>query len=190
MHVGETVPAEVRRAEVQGLDGPRRLGDLLSGATLLVFLREFGCPHCAMQVDGLMARLPEIESLGVGVVLVGNGPVNALPAFVERMNLTARRVTVVTDPSLASYRAAGLGRPRAFGWRTPIETLHALGAGYWQRRRAGDALQLGGAFLVDETGRVLYHHRGRSPGDLADPNDIVQAVLALLVDRRAAGRLV
>ena len=42
MHAGETVPIEVRHAEVQGLDGPRRLGDLLSGPTLVVFLREFG----------------------------------------------------------------------------------------------------------------------------------------------------
>ena len=58
--------------------------------------------------------------------------------------------------------------------------LRALGAGYAQRRRAGDVMQLGGACLVDETGRVLYHHRGQSPGDLADPSDIVQAALALL----------
>ena len=42
MHAGEPVPIEVRRAEVQGLDGPTRLGDLLSGPTLVVFLREFG----------------------------------------------------------------------------------------------------------------------------------------------------
>ena len=42
MNAGEPVPMEVRRVEVQGLDGPRRLGDLLNGPTLLVFLREFG----------------------------------------------------------------------------------------------------------------------------------------------------
>ncbi len=42
MQTREPVPMEVRRAEVQGLDGPRRLGDLLNGPTLLVFLREFG----------------------------------------------------------------------------------------------------------------------------------------------------
>jgi len=40
--VGGSVPAELRLAEVEGLDGARRLGDLLSGPTLLVFLREFG----------------------------------------------------------------------------------------------------------------------------------------------------
>jgi hypothetical protein len=141
-------------------------------------------------VDGLRARLPEIENLGVNVVFVGNGPVGALAAFSRDLGLDGRGVTVVTDPLLASYRAAGLRRPRVHGWRAALETLQALGAGYRQRRRAGDARQLGGAFLVDDAGRVVYHHRSQSPGDLADPNDIVQAALALLVERRAAGRRV
>ncbi|HMH51478.1 MAG TPA: AhpC/TSA family protein [Candidatus Acidoferrum sp.] len=137
-----------------------------------------------------MERLPEIENLGVGVVLVGNGPPSALAAFARSMNLQGRRVTVVTDPSLASYRIAGLLRPRMHGLRAVIEMLQALGAGYRHRRRAGDALQLGGCVLVDDAGRVVYHHRSGSPGDLADPNDIVQAAMALLVERRAAGRRV
>ena len=42
MQTGEPVPIELRGAEVQSVDGLRRLGDLLSGPTLLVFLREFG----------------------------------------------------------------------------------------------------------------------------------------------------
>ena len=126
----------------------------------------------------------------MSVVLVGNGPPEALAAFARDLSLDGRRVTVVTDPSLAAFRAAALRRPRVHGIRAVIETLRALGAGYRQRRRAGDARQLGGAFLVDEAGRVLYHHRSGSPGDLADPSDIVQAALALLVERRAAGRRV
>ena len=120
-----------------------------------------------------MERLPEIESLGVSVVLVGNGPPAALAAFARTMNLQRRRITAVTDPSLASYRAAGLVRPRMHGIRAVIETLQALGAGYRKRRREGDGLQLGGAFLVDDAGRIVYRHRSESPGDLADPNDIV-----------------
>jgi peroxiredoxin len=187
---GETLPSALRAAEVLGPDGPRRLGDLLRGPTLLVFLREFGCPHCAHQVDQIMARLPELESLGVGVVLVGNGPPEALVPFARRMQLEGRRVTVVTDPSRASFRAAALRRPRKYGWWTVPETLRVFGAGYRQRRRAGDAWQLGGAFLVDDAGRVVYHHRSETPGDLADPSDIVQAALALVIERRAAGRLV
>ena len=137
-----------------------------------------------------MERLPEIERLGVNVILVSNGPPAALAAFVRTMSLERRRVTVVTDPSLASYRAAGLRRPRMHGLRAAIETLQALGEGYRLHRRAGDAMQLGGAFLVDDAGRVVYHHRNERQGDLADLNDIIQAAMALLVERRAAGRRV
>jgi hypothetical protein len=126
----------------------------------------------------------------VSVVLVGNGPPSALAAFARALSLDGRRVTVVTDPSLAAYRVAGLARPRVHGVRAALDELRALAAGYRHRRRAGDRLQLGGSFLVDEAGRVVYHHCSESPGDLADPNDIVQAAMALLVERRAAGRRV
>jgi hypothetical protein len=122
--------------------------------------------------------------------MVGNGPPAALTPFTREMGLDGRRVTVVTDPSLTAYRAAGLARPRLHGWRAVVETVLALGAGYRLRRPAGDVMQLGGAILVDDAGRVVYHHRGRSPGDLADPSDIVQAALALLIERQAAGRRV
>ena len=124
------------------------------------------------------------------MLLVGNGPPSALAPFVQEMRLDGRGVTVVTDPSLRSFEAAGLGRPRAYGWRALVDTVLVVGAGYWPGRRAGDAMQLGGAVLLDEAGRVVYEHRGRSPGDLADVNDIVQAALALLIERRAAGRRV
>ena len=124
------------------------------------------------------------------MVLIGNGPPSALEPFVREMGLEGRRVTVVTDPSLAAFRAVELRRPRIFGWRAALDTLRALGAGYRPRRPAGDLMQLGGAVLVDEAGRVVYRHRGRSPGDLADPSDIVQAALALLVERRGSQRRV
>jgi hypothetical protein len=137
-----------------------------------------------------LARLPELDALGVRVVLVGNGPPAALAAFARDFGLAARGIVAVTDPSLASFRAAGLARPRVHGVRAAVETLRALGAGYRQRRRSGDRMQLGGAVLVDDDGRVLYHHRARSAGDVADPSDVVQAALARLVRRRAAGRLV
>ena len=42
MHRGEPVPAELQNVQVHGLDGVHRLGDLLRGPTLLVFLRHFG----------------------------------------------------------------------------------------------------------------------------------------------------
>ena len=141
-------------------------------------------------MDELLPRLAELKALEVRVVLVANGPVEALPAFVRQHALEGRGVTMVTDPSLQSFRAAGLLRPRLHGLRAAVDALRALGAGYAPGRPAGDALQLGGAVVLDEAGRIVYYHRGRSPGDLADSNDIVHAALALLVERRLAGRRV
>ena len=42
MRLGEPVPAELRNARVHALDGVHRLGDLVRGPTLIVFLRHFG----------------------------------------------------------------------------------------------------------------------------------------------------
>ncbi|PWU18064.1 MAG: hypothetical protein C5B48_15205 [Candidatus Rokuibacteriota bacterium] len=128
--------------------------------------------------------------MGVHVLLVGNGPPEALATFVREHALDGRAVTVVTDPSLASFRAALLLRPSFHGLLAGVDALRALGAGYVPGRRAGDARQLGGALLIDETRRIAYYHRDRSPGDVADSSNIVQAALALLVERRLAGRRV
>ena len=137
-----------------------------------------------------MARLPELQRLGVAVVFVGNGPPAALAAFVRDMALAGRGVTVVTDPSLAAFQAAELRRPRFPGLRAIGHALRELAAGYAPGRVIGDRRQLGGALLIDGGGRIVAHYRSRSPGDLVDGSDIVHAALALLVEQRAAGRRV
>ena len=42
MRLGEPLPDELRDTPVHALDGVHRLGDLVRGSTLLVFLRHFG----------------------------------------------------------------------------------------------------------------------------------------------------
>jgi len=146
--------------------------------------------HGARQVDGIVSRLPELERLGVALVLIGHDPPGDLAAFVRDLDLARPGLTVVTDPSRAVFQAAGLGRPRWLGLRAAAEALRELAAGYRPRRAAGDRRQLGGACLIDGHGRVVYYRRSQSPGDLVDPGDIVHAALALLVEERAAGRRV
>src|SRR2546421_703293 len=79
--------------------------------------------------------------------------------FVRDMALARRAVTVVTDPSLAAFRAAELARPPFHGLRAAVEAIRELAAGYAPGPVLGDARQLGGALLVDTHGRVAYHHR-------------------------------
>ena len=146
--------------------------------------------HGARQVDGFLSRLPELERLGVAVVLVGHDDPGNLAAFVRGLGLTPPGLTVVTAPSRAAFQAAELRRPRFLGLRAVFEAVRELAAGYVPRRAVADRRQLGGACLVDGRGRVLYHRDSESPGDLVDPSDIVHAALGLLVEERAAGRRV
>ena len=47
-----------------------RLGALLEGPTLVIFLRHWGCVECSLLLTALGPRLEEIASLGVRVVMV------------------------------------------------------------------------------------------------------------------------
>ena len=146
--------------------------------------------HGARQIDGIVSRLPELQRLGVNVVLLGHDRPEALAGFVRDLGLGQPGLTVVTDPSRAVFRTAKLRRPRVLGPRAAWETLREVAAGYRPRRAAADRRQLGGACLIDRHGRVVYLRDSRSPGDLLDPADVVHAALALLVEERAAGRRV
>jgi len=42
VRLGEPIPAALCNAEVYGSDGTHRLGNLLRGSTLVLFLRHFG----------------------------------------------------------------------------------------------------------------------------------------------------
>src|SRR5580765_6758729 len=129
--------------------------------------------HGARQVDGIVSRLPELERLGVAVVLVGHDRPEDLAAFVRDLGLARPGLTVVTDPSRAVFQAAGLRRPRFLGLRAAAEALRELAAGYRPRRAVSDRRQLGGACLVDGHGRVVYYRDSQTPGDLIDSADII-----------------
>jgi hypothetical protein len=90
----------------------------------------------------------------------------------------AEGITLVTDPTRATYAALGARRdlagvlhPRMLGagWRS-------VRAGHSQGALAGDAMQLGGVIAVRPDGSVPYVHLERFAGDAPD----VQAVLAAL----------
>ncbi|MBI3968705.1 MAG: redoxin domain-containing protein [Chloroflexi bacterium] len=86
---------------------------------------------------------------------------------------------VYSDPQRRAYRAFGLTRPRARQLYT-ARTIWAYVAGFLRghlpRRPQGDVRQLGGDFILDADGRLVYAYASRDPGD----RPAVRALLAVL----------
>jgi peroxiredoxin len=115
------------------------------------------------------------------------GAVVVLITFTRRRNLHGFRrrlglsYPVLADETRVAYRAYGLGRG---SWRQVWgrSTLKAYGrllrAGRWPRLPTEDTRQLGGDFVVDPDGRVVYAYRSAGPDDRPSVDDLVTAVRA------------
>lgn len=130
-----------------------------------------------------MGKLDRIEAAGARLVLVGNGSPEQAAGFAKRF----AGVTVLTDPSLDSYRALGMRRGVA-ATLNPTSVLSGLGAALRGNRQTtveGDPWQQGGMLLLGPGGQVLHLQRNRSAGDRPD---LDRALRALGAGRKAARR--
>lgn len=111
---------------------------------------------------------------------MGNGTVPMARGFLQDTVGAdqADGVTLVTDPSRATYAALGARRdlrgvldPRmlAAGWRS-VREGHAQGA------LQGDAMQLGGVMVVRPDGAAPFVHLERFAGDAPDVEDVLAAL--------------
>ncbi len=180
--VGQRVVSGFAAVEVLDPGGrPRALATTWSARdVVLVCLRHFACIGCAEQLDVLRPRLAELEQLRVDVVIVGSGTPEQLAAFVEREHLAWPHVHCFTDPSLATYRAAGFVRSwwSTFGARALGQSVRAWLHGHRNGRAQGDLLQQGGTLYVRRGGEVAFCHRAVSLGDHARIADVVDIALA------------
>jgi hypothetical protein len=111
----------------------------------------------------------------------------ALITFTRQRNLRGFRhrlglaYPVVTDESRASYRAYGLTRGpwwRIWGLRTLRAYGPLLGSGGRLRRPTEDTLQLGGDFIVDSNGVLVYGYRSARPDDRPPVDELITTVRA------------
>ena len=181
VQVGQPLPDAVRRATVLNRAGDSlEFAQLVAGkAAVVVFLRHFGCLACAEQVSLLSPRLHEFSSMGLECVLVGNGAANFIDGFAARTGLVDKSATVVTDPSLTIYRAAGMVHSTmgAFGPMAWPGFIRARVQVFRNWFGEGDPAQQGGAFVLDEGGTVTYHVVSRYLGDRVDPDAVHAAAL-------------
>jgi len=132
-----------------------------------------------------MGRLEEIEAAGAQLVFVGNGRADQAARFAEK---EVPGATLLTDPSLESYRALGLPRG-VLATLGPGSTLAAVSAavrgGHRQTRIEGDAWQQADLLVLGPGGRILFLQRNRDAGDRPDLDG---ALRALGAERRRAAR--
>lgn len=123
----------------------------------------------------MRGEIDEIEARGASLVIIGNGSAEFARAFRADLDL---RGTILIDPDLVSYRAAGLRRGRAeiLSPRLWTNAARAFQAGYRQNSVEGDPWQLGGIFVIRPGGDLLYQYRSREAGDHPDPADILSSL--------------
>lgn len=120
-------------------------------------------------------RIDDIRDLGAELVIVGNGAQPFAVAFGEDLELDC---PILVDPALAAYRAAGLrrGRVEILSPRLPFHAIRAIRSGSFQSTVQGDPWQLGGVFVIQTNGELLYRHASRDAGDHAPVGEILSSL--------------
>jgi hypothetical protein len=123
-------------------------------------------------------RYAEFVRLGSEVLVVSFAKPEMLAPYLAKRPLA---FPVVADPSRAAHRAFGLERASwsaILGIRSILAYLRLILRG-WMPRRANegeDVLQLGGDFVLDAHGRVIYSHRSAQPTDRPPIAELIYAV--------------
>jgi peroxiredoxin len=116
-----------------------------------------------------------IRAHGAELVYVGNGSVEDARRFAEEQVLGC---PLLTDPTVESYRAAGLrsGLRSGLSPGVLLRAARALRAGFRQGETLGPTMQQGGAFVIDRGGGELYAHVSHQAGDHPAPEDLLAAL--------------
>ena len=119
-----------------------------------------------------------VRRLGEVLVVSFAGPPR-VAAYLERYPLP---FPVAADPTLAAYRAFSLGRT---SWATFFRGgvlgryLGLIFRGWLPWASAGeDVLQLGGDFVLDGAGRLVYAHASAEPTDRPPVAELLAALRA------------
>jgi peroxiredoxin len=139
----------------------------------------------------LRETLPRFDQQGIRVGCVVQGTAEEIARFCGRHGVES---VCVADPERESYRAMGLERtdwwsilfPTAEGRR---RRAAAKAAGFpislkGTFQKHSDVLQLPGAALIGQDGRIQWMHRGTSPSDLPSPTELLQIAQDHLTSRR------
>ncbi len=141
--------------------------------TIFVFLRHFGCQHCRAQaVQYSRARLL-FEEAGLGVVFIGLGDVKQAKEFREEFFIP---YPVLFDPTKQIYKQFQLLKVSPIKEMQPSSFINAIRdtAKYGAAIPKQSARQLGGVFIADTNGRLVYVFRSERASIFPDVEDTLE----------------
>ncbi len=119
------------------------------------------------------------EAAGSAIVAVGQGSPDDTARFAADLELP---YPVLADPDRVAYRAYGLvtgGLGALAGPAAGRGYLRAVLGGAGGGRMVGDARQLPGAFVVDQTGTLRYAHPATHAADTPSAEELLAVVTGL-----------
>jgi peroxiredoxin len=132
----------------------------------------------------LRRRQQDFDELNVAVLVVSFEPPRQAARVARTLGLP---YPVLSDPDRRAYRMFGLKqgqRERLWSTETAGAYLRGLLRGTLPRRPRGDTAQLGGDFVIDARGRIVFAHRGTSPADRPQVSALVDALREAVEARR------
>jgi len=166
-------------------------GSLLKQRTVVALLRRFGCILCRAGAAELSRAKPELSQAGVSMLALGieklghqefvdghyfDGPIfiDEKRAVYKELGATRASAWSVLRPSMffSGFKSVPLCKPECF--ITGVTFFRASKQGF-AGNFAGDGLQLGGTFVLDPDGTVLYGYAQKSFEDHAPVADVIAA---------------
>jgi peroxiredoxin len=142
-----------------------------SKIAVLIFIRHFGCVACRAQVKEMWARHSQYEAKGCSLIFIGNGSPLQVKRFKEEFGI---HLPVYTDPSLATYQAAGLKKSLlgTIGPKAIMTGQKLRSEGHVSDGIQGNAFQQGGVICINPQGKLLFGYASKHLGDSPRKEDL------------------
>ncbi|HYB97295.1 MAG TPA: SelL-related redox protein [Vicinamibacterales bacterium] len=147
----------------------------LERPTLVVLLRSFGCTFCREALADVAKLKQRIRDAGADIVFVHSEPHAEAAPWFSKYGLDD--VLHIADPSLAHYRAFGLGRTHATSMVNPgVWTRGAISAlAHGFGAQTAEMMRRQPGVFVLKGDRILAEHRHKTPADRPDYLALVDA---------------
>ncbi|XP_044230291.1 prostamide/prostaglandin F synthase-like isoform X2 [Thunnus albacares] len=145
---------------------------------LLVLIRQFSCLLCRLHLQDLEKNKSSLDAHSVEVVVVSFGCQEGASHWLQE---TSCQFDMLLDADRKLYAAFGLGASlkKVLNFSNMLRYAEYVADNYeFPRGLASiqdDMFQLGGDFVLDQHGRVLFSHCCQSPIDRPSVEDILSA---------------